>query len=150
MYPILVNHHFVAGEDAGDDWHDAEEELHALTRWHALSVAFASYQQNGRGAAVVAWPPQERLSVSFLPEAECAALGPDVSRRVACYDPYAQFVLVFLLANGDTDAYTYTMPSAAARVICASSSDNKSAHRTAIAAAAWGAAGAGAGRHTLN
>ncbi len=109
MFPILVNEP-AEGDDPGDDWNDAEEQVHALARWHALDAARAGYQRNGRGAAIVLWPPENELRVSFLPEAACLPLGPDVMGRIACYDPRAQFVLVFLLAGGDVDAYTYTVP----------------------------------------
>jgi len=98
------------GDDPGDDWNDAEEQIHALARWYALEAARAGYQRTGRGAAIVPWPPENELNVSFLPETACLPLGPDVMRRVACYDPQAQFVLVFLLAGGDVDVYTYTVP----------------------------------------
>lgn len=111
MFPIFVNK-LAEGDDLGDDWNDPEEQIHALARWYALDAARAGYQRSGRGAAIVPWPPESDLHVSFLPESACAPLGSDVMERVASYDPRAQFVLVFLLAGGDVDVYTYTVPAA--------------------------------------
>jgi len=114
MYPILVNGlNFQDSEGGADDgccW-DAEEQLHTLARWHALEAAHQGHQRQGRGAVIVPWPPEERLALSFLDETACTPLGPDVRRRVATYEPRSQFVMVFLLADGDADAYTYRVPS---------------------------------------
>ena len=95
--------------DETDTW-DAEEQLHALARWSALSAAEQGHLHSGRGAVIVPWPPEKQLSVSFVPEAACAPLGLDVMSRVASYDPSSQFVMIFLTADGSVDAYTYHIP----------------------------------------
>jgi hypothetical protein len=113
MEKMLVPHHsliFDQEDDAPPDVFDAEEQLHELARRHAVEAAREGHLRSGRGAVIVPWPPEERLSVSFLPERACAALGQDVARRVATFDPRSQFVMVYLLADGDTDAYTYRIP----------------------------------------
>ena len=92
-----------------DAW-DAEEQLHALARWSALSAAEQGHRHSGRGAVIVPWPPEKQLSVSFIPEAACAPLGLEVMSRVARYDPSSQFVMIFLTADGHADAYTYHIP----------------------------------------
>lgn len=89
---------------------DPEEQLHDLARQYALQAARDGYARSGRGAVVVPWPPEERLSVSFLPQVACGALGDDVMQRIAAYDPLMQFVMVYLTADGATDAYTYRIP----------------------------------------
>jgi hypothetical protein len=90
---------------------DPEEQLHHLVRRYALSAAREGYARSGRGAAVVPWPPEDRLSVSFLPEVACGALGDEVMLRVGTYDPFAEFVMVYLFAGGGVEAYTYRIPS---------------------------------------
>lgn len=96
-------------KEEADTW-DAEEQLHALARWSALSAAEQGHRRSGRGAVIVPWPPEKQLSVSFVPEAACAPLGLEVMNRVAGYDPSSQFVMIFLMADGHVDAYTYHIP----------------------------------------
>lgn len=99
-------------------WHEdhaaAEDPLYDLARRYALGVARRGFVGRGRGAAVAPWPPEERLLISFVSEVDCAPFGPDVMRRVAQYDPDVEFVLVFLSADGSTDAYTYQIPEESA------------------------------------
>lgn len=95
---------------------DADEQLHALARYYALAAAQEGQGRSGRGAVIVPWPPEERLSVSFLPEVACVGLDEDVLARVAAYDPQKEFVMVYLENDGSTDAYTYRIPESAVEI----------------------------------
>ena len=93
------------------EWNvEEEEQLHEMARRYALQAAREGYRQSGRGAAVVPWPPEGRLTVSFLPEVACAPLGDEILQRVGAYNPFFEFVMVYLFEDGTTDAYTYRMP----------------------------------------
>lgn len=94
-----------------DDLDDPEEQLHDMARMWALREARSGYNRSGRGAVVVPWPPEGRLSVSFLPETACLHFGSDSLARIATYDPEKQFVMIYLFTDGTTDAYTYFIPA---------------------------------------
>ena len=89
----------------------AEEQLHDMARRSALLAARDGYLRSGRGAVVVPWPPEDRLSVSFLPEIACVPLGDEVGQRIAVYEPHDEFVMIYLFTDGMIDAYTYRIPS---------------------------------------
>src|SRR5687768_1003916 len=87
-------------DDVPEEMFDAEEQLHDLARRSALAAAGEGFVRSGRGAVVVPWPPEERLTVSFLPEIACMGLGDEIMGRVATYEPRREFVMVYLFPDG--------------------------------------------------